>query len=123
VQPADPQAAGRDARCVSSSPTTDQGFATGALRLSRWASEYAPIATHSSELQYLFDLPNTPVPATLNPAQERLAAGMREAWADFAAGKAPWPKFGSRERVMSFGTTQSQIETNFATKHHADLWL
>ena len=81
-----------------------------------------PIATHSSDMQYLFDLPNTPVPATLNPAQERLAAGMREAWADFAAGKAPWPKFGSRERVMTFGTTQAQIETDFASKHHCSFW-
>ena len=68
------------------------------------------------------DLPNTPVPATLNPAQERLAADMREAWADFAAGKTPWPEFGSRERVMSFGTTQSQIGEDFASKHHAELW-
>jgi para-nitrobenzyl esterase len=128
-----------------SAVVSDQGFATGALQVSRWASEYAPvyayefdddsaphrwtppgflppIATHSSDLQYLFDLPNTPVPASLNPTQERLAAGMREAWADFAAGKAPWPKFGSRERVMSFGTTQSQIVTDFASRHHAELW-
>ena len=33
-----------------------------------------PIATHSSEIQYLFDQPNTPVPATLDADQERLAA-------------------------------------------------
>ena len=124
---------------------SDAGFADGALRLNRWAAKYAPvyayefeddsapqrytppgflapIATHGSELQYLFDLPSTPVKATLNSAQERLAASMREAWADFAAGKAPWPEFGSRERVMSFNTTRSQLETKTASSHHADLW-
>src|SRR4029077_4164240 len=44
-----------------------------------------PVATHGSELQYLFELPNAPVPAMLNAGQQALAASMRTAWANFAA--------------------------------------
>ena len=44
-----------------------------------------PVATHGSELQYLFDLPNAPVPGTLSADQRTLAASMRTAWANFAA--------------------------------------
>jgi para-nitrobenzyl esterase len=48
---------------------------------------YAPplgVATHESELPYLFDLPNAPNPPTLNPDQQTLAASMRTAWTAFA---------------------------------------
>ena len=128
-----------------SAVASDAGFVHGALQLERLVTKYAPvyayefdddsapqrfappgflppIATHSSDVQYYFDLLHTPVPATLNADQEKLASSMREAWADFAAGKAPWPEFGSRERVMSLNTTRSQIETTFASDHHANLW-
>jgi carboxylesterase type B len=33
-----------------------------------------PVATHGSELPYLFDLPNAPFPATFSPSQQALAA-------------------------------------------------
>ena len=76
----------------------DANFACPALQVDRWTSKRVPtfayqfnddsapqrfappgalmppIATHSSEIQYLFDQPNTPVPATLDADQERLAA-------------------------------------------------
>ena len=75
-----------------SAVVSDAGFAHGALKLNRWAAKYAPvyayefdddsapqrfappgflapIATHSSDVQYLFDLPNTPFKATLNPGR------------------------------------------------------
>jgi para-nitrobenzyl esterase len=87
---------------------SDANFACPALQVDRWTSRRVPtfayqfnddtapqrfappgalppIATHSSEIQYLFDQPNTPVPATLNADQEALAATMRTAWANFAA--------------------------------------
>ena len=71
---------------------SDANFACPALQVDRWTSRRAPtfayqfnddtaphrlappgalppIATHSSELQYLFDLPNLPFPGTLNPDQ------------------------------------------------------
>ena len=44
-----------------------------------------PVATHTSELPYLFDLPNAPLQVPLNADQQQLAASMRAAWAHFAA--------------------------------------
>jgi para-nitrobenzyl esterase len=65
-----------------------------------------PVATHSSEIQYLFDQPNAPVPGTLNPGQQALAASMRTAWASFAASgnpasaAVPWPAFGRADSAQ-----------------------
>jgi para-nitrobenzyl esterase len=128
-----------------SAVVSDAGFVHGALELERAVAKYAPVfaysfdddsaplrytpptflpqvATHSSDVQYYFDLPHTPVPASLSADQERLASSMRKAWTNFAAGRAPWPEFGSSERVMTLNTTASQIETTFASDHHDDLW-
>ena len=110
---------------------SDANFACPALQVDRWTSRRAPtfayefdddtapqrfaspdaglpaIATHSSEIQYLFDQPNTPVPATLNVEQESLADTMRTAWTRFAAAGNPsthgvgWPSVGHSERVLS----------------------
>ena len=44
-----------------------------------------PVATHGSELPYLFDLPNAPFPPQFTAGQQALAASMRAAWAHFAA--------------------------------------
>jgi para-nitrobenzyl esterase len=87
-------------------------------------------ATHGSELQYLFDLPNAPVPGTLNPGQQALAARMQAAWARFAATgnpattTVPWPAFGHADRasVLSLVPPQPQLETNFAARHHCSFW-
>ena len=81
-----------------------------------------PVATHGSELQYLFELPNAPVPGTLNAGQQALAASMRTAWANFAASgnpattAVPWPAFGHADRasVLSLVPPQPQLETDFA---------
>jgi len=87
-----------------------------------------PIATHSSEIQYLFDQPNTPVPATLDAGQEALAAGMRAARANFAAAgdpssaAVPWPSFDDGARVLSLVQPQPRVETNFASIHHCAFW-
>ncbi len=76
------------------------------------------VATHSSELQYLFDLPNAPAPGTLNADESALAASMRTAWARFAAdgnpssGALPWPSFDNRAQVMSLVPPQPQVETD-----------
>jgi para-nitrobenzyl esterase len=90
------------------------------------ASLVGQIATHVSEVQYLFDLPNTPIPATLDAGQEALAAGMRAAWANFAAtgdpstAALPWPSFGDGGQVMSLA--QSQVDTDNASRHHCSFW-
>jgi para-nitrobenzyl esterase len=130
----------------------DANFACTALQLDQWVSQrtrtyayefdddgapqryappgaVAPIATHSSELQYLFSLPNAPVPGALDSDQESLAAGMRTAWARFAANgdpstmAVPWPAFGAAgPNVVSLVTPQPQVETDFASTHHCPFW-
>ncbi len=129
---------------------SDANFACPALQVNGWTSANVPtfayqfnddsaphplappgalpIATHSSELQYLFDLPNVPFPATLNPAQESLAGSMRAAWANFAANgdpssaAVPWPSFNDSARALSLELPQPQVDTNFASRHHCSFW-
>jgi para-nitrobenzyl esterase len=89
-----------------------------------------PVATHGSELQYLFGLPNAPVPGTLNAGQQALADSMRAAWANFAASgnpsttALPWPAFGhaGRASVLSLVPPQPQLETDFGARHHCSFW-
>jgi len=89
-----------------------------------------PVATHASELQYLFDLPNAPFPAPLSADQQALAASMRTAWATFAAtgnpatAAVPWPAFGSAgsAQMLSLVPPQPQMETDFAARHHCAFW-
>ena len=101
---------------------------TGLRTLGPLPGALPPIATHSSEIQYLFDQPNTPFPATLNAGQEALASTMRAAWASFAATgdpgshDVPWPSIGHHERVLSFAQPSSVVEDNFASSHHCGFW-
>ncbi|MCW2911454.1 MAG: carboxylesterase family protein [Actinomycetia bacterium] len=129
----------------------DANFACPALQLDRWTSSrvptYAyqfnddhapvnvappgvlpPIATHGTELPYLFDQPNAPHPAILSADQQALAASMRAAWANFAARgdpssrALPWPSFGDGAKVLSLVPMQSTVETDFAAAHHCAFW-
>jgi para-nitrobenzyl esterase len=89
-----------------------------------------PVATHTSELQYLFDLPNAPFPAPLSADQQALAASMRAAWANFAAtgnptsAAVPWPAFDgtSSAQMLSLVPPQPQTETDFTARHHCAFW-
>jgi para-nitrobenzyl esterase len=89
-----------------------------------------PVATHASELQYLFDLPNAPIPTPLGADQQALAASMRAAWANFAAtgnpatAAVPWPAFdgANSAQMLSLVPPQPQIETDFAARHHCVFW-
>ena len=89
-----------------------------------------PVATHGSELQYLFELPNAPVPGTLNAGQQALADSMQAAWASFAASgnpatsAVPWPAFGYPDgaAVLSLVPPQPQLETDFGARHHCSFW-
>ncbi|HEY4568301.1 MAG TPA: carboxylesterase family protein [Kribbella sp.] len=82
------------------------------------------VATHGSELWYLFDLPNAPFPAPLNAEQTALADAMRSAWVNFAATGDPstpsvhWPAVGPAGHVLSLLTPSPQVETSFASRHH-----
>jgi len=127
---------------------SDANFACPALQIDRWTAErvptfayqfnddsaperFAPLppaATHSSELQYIFDQPNAPIPGTLSANQQALAAGMRAAWASFAANGDPstptlsWPLFNQGGQVMSLVPPQPQVWTGFPDAHHCSFW-
>ena len=130
-----------------SAVVSDANFACPALQVDRWTARrvptfayhfnddnaparFAPVpaATHSSELQYIFDQPNAPLPGTLDAAQQRLAGSMRAAWASFAANGEPstpslaWPSFQQHEQVMSLVPPQPQVWTGFSDAHHCSFW-
>ena len=128
---------------------SDASFACPALQVDRWTAargvptyayqfndDSAPLnivgsglglATHGTELPYLFDQPNAPYPAMLNADQQALAASMRTDWASFAgtgnpsSRALPWPSFNGT-RVLSLVPLQSQVTTDFATAHHCSFW-
>jgi len=130
----------------------DASFACPALRIDQLTSQRVPtfayefnddnapqpftppglvplVATHTSELQYLFDLPNAPFPAPLSAGQQALAASMRAAWANFAAtgnpatAAVPWPAFSTGSaQMLSLVPPQPQTETDFAARHHCAFW-
>jgi para-nitrobenzyl esterase len=128
---------------------SDANFACPALQVDRWTSRHVPtfayefdddtapqlfagpnlppIATHSSEIQYLFDQPNAPFAAALNPTQEALASSMRAAWTNFAANgdpaseAVPWPSFNTSSNVLSLASPRPQL-THFSSTHHCSFW-
>ncbi|NIK58947.1 carboxylesterase/lipase family protein [Kribbella shirazensis] len=82
------------------------------------------VATHGSELWYLFDLPNAPFPAPLNAEQTALADSMRAAWVKFAATGNPsthsayWPSSGHKGKVVSLELPAPRVSADFAARHH-----
>jgi para-nitrobenzyl esterase len=133
-----------------SAVVSDANFACTALQVDQWTSRkvptyayefddgtapplfagpgFPPIATHSSEIQYLFEQPNAPYATPLNPTQEALAAKMRAAWVKFAAtghpgsSAVPWPSFNTTSAVLSFASPQPQLDTGFSARHHCGFW-
>jgi para-nitrobenzyl esterase len=129
---------------------SDSEFACPALQVDRWTSAHVPtfayqfnddsapqifagpgfppIATHSAEIQYLFDQPNAPHAAPLNADQETLAADMRTAWAHFAANgrpvtrAVPWPSIAANGAVQSLQLPHPQVESTFASEHNCAFW-
>ena len=129
---------------------SDANFACPALQVDRWLSRrvptfayefdddtapqlfagprFPPVATHSSETQYLFDEPNAPFATPLNATQEALAVSMRTAWGNFAASgnpsssALPWPSLNTSPNVLSLESPQPQLESNFASVHHCAFW-
>ena len=129
---------------------SDANFACPALQVDRWVSrrvptfayqfdddtapplfagpDFPPIATHSSEIQYLFDQPNAPFATALNANQEVLATSMRKAWRNFAASGnpsaagMPWPSFNTSSDVLSLVSRQPQLEMAIPSTHHCSFW-
>jgi para-nitrobenzyl esterase len=87
-------------------------------------------AAHASELQYLFGLPTAPIPATLTPAQQQLAAQMQGYWTSQARrgdpatpGQPAWPQFNAgTQQVLSLDEPQPAVETSFAAEHQCAFW-
>jgi para-nitrobenzyl esterase len=125
----------------------DANFACPALQVDQWTSARVPtfayefnddaapprygvipVATHTSELPYLVDLPNAPIQVPLTADQQKLAAAMRAAWAGFAATGDPstptvaWPSFGDGGQGLSLVTPQPQLDDGFASRHHCAFW-
>jgi para-nitrobenzyl esterase len=141
-----------DASPNLSTLVSDANFACPALQVDHWTAQRVPtfayefnddnapqpyakpgsftVATHESELSYLFDLPNAPAPATLNLDQQALAASMRAAWVNFAgsgnpaSAAVPWPAFSGAgsAQMLSLMPPQPQIETDFASRHNCAFW-
>jgi para-nitrobenzyl esterase len=90
---------------------------------------FITVATHESELPYLFGLPNAPFHPAFSPDQQTLAASMRAAWVNFAAtgnpatAALPWPAFSAGStQMLSLVPPQPQLETDFTTRHHCAFW-
>jgi para-nitrobenzyl esterase len=83
-------------------------------------------AAHESELQYLFDLSNTPNPGPLTAAQQRLAQAMRRDWANLAKSGRPgaaWPRFTAAGALtQSLVPPVPQVETDYAGEHRCGFW-
>jgi para-nitrobenzyl esterase len=130
---------------------SDSEFACPALQADRWTSarvptfayqfndDHAPVnlappgalpplSTHGTELPYLFDQPNAPYPAVLDPSQQALASTMRTAWTQFAAvgnpstRALPWPAYNRSGLQVSLTTPKSTIDPNAYTEHHCGFW-
>jgi para-nitrobenzyl esterase len=145
-----PLAAYPDGDFALSVVVSDANFACPALQVDRWTSTrvptyayqfddgtappiftgspFYPVATHSSEIQYLFGQPNAPHATPLDATQEALAAKMRAAWTRFAAtgspssSSVPWPAFTGSSKVLSLVSPQPTVSTSFSSIHHCSFW-
>jgi para-nitrobenzyl esterase len=86
-------------------------------------------ATHASELQYLFTLPNS-TPGLMTSAQRRLGTAMQQEWSSFAKSGVPsasgapaWPRFNDASQAMlSLIPPAPKPETNFSAEHSCGFW-
>ena len=132
---------------------TDAVFACNARLSSRLLTQYVPTyqyefndpnapmlffpsisfptgAYHSSELQYIFNILQTPVPSPgLTPVQQELSGAMVGYWTRFAqsgdpnaAGAPAWPQYGSSDQFQSLHPPIPAASTGFATDHKCAFW-
>jgi para-nitrobenzyl esterase len=87
-------------------------------------------AYHASEIQYVFDLRNTPVPSPgLSADQRRLSRTMVGYWTRFARAGSPnseatpnWPRFDASQRFQSLVPGTSVTATGFNAEHNCALF-
>jgi para-nitrobenzyl esterase len=83
-------------------------------------------AAHGSELQYIFNLPNTPYKSPLNADQKRLSHDMVHYWTQFARFGNPnsfltpyWPHYDpTADQFQSLIPPRSTTESGFAVGHN-----
>jgi para-nitrobenzyl esterase len=87
-------------------------------------------AYHASELDYIFDLNQTPVPNPgLTPSQQALSDAMVDYWTRFARSGDPnslgapfWPPFGASDEFQSLQPSTPTTSTGFAADHKCAFW-
>jgi para-nitrobenzyl esterase len=87
-------------------------------------------AAHASEIQYLFDLVQTPVPGQLSPEQQQLSTTMLRYWTNFAErsfpsgfSTPPWPRYESAApQMQTFDPPRPQLRSDFAAEHRCAFW-
>jgi len=91
---------------------------------------FATGASHASELQYIFDVRETPVSSPgLTPAQEQLSKTMVRYWAEFARTGDPnssetplWPAYDISDQFQSLHPSTPAASTGFAVDHKCAFW-
>ena len=86
-------------------------------------------AAHASELQYIFNLPQSPL-NPLNANQKQLSRDMVSYWTNFARFSNPnsfftpfWPHYDpTKDQFQSFIPPQPTTESTFATDHKCAFW-
>jgi para-nitrobenzyl esterase len=87
-------------------------------------------AHHASELQYLFNFLETPVPSPgLTSTQTQLSQTMVGYWTQFArtgdpnsAGAPTWPPYGASDQFQSLRPPTPATSTGFAADHKCAFW-
>jgi len=91
-------------------------------------------AAHASELQYIFDLANTPYKISLSPAQKELSRNMVIYWTQFARSGNPngnpnsslaplWPKYvATTDEFLSLSPTEIKKDLGFSAAHNCSFW-
>jgi len=133
--------------------TGDHLFSCTARQVDRWASQYVPVyayefndenapeyslppttypfgATHATELQFLFNLPELPGTPALTAAENRLSTTMVKYWTNFAAATSPdkgalplWePYAAGSDAFQSLLPPRPAPEYGFSANHKCPFW-
>jgi len=116
-------------RLAAHTPTYLYEFNDDAAPLRYPPAVNPPVATHGSELPYVFDLPDATFQGALSADQEQLADSIRSAWAAFATTGDPstaalaWPRAGSDLQAVSLDAPRPSVTSDYAERHHVAFWL